>query len=79
MVAYAVRITEENRQAIASEHPYFDTDEFQHWLDDHEVGFFLRDPQSIFDCRYFEEVVLLEMYRFVRPRSGEMFQPVERR
>lgn len=78
MVAYAVRIAEENMQAIVSEHPRFDKEEFLECLEGYEVGYFLRDPSSVFDCKYFDKDVFLQMYTFEKRDNNELFRTVRR-
>lgn len=74
--AYAVSITEENRWAIASEHPNFDEDEFELWVDDEDAGFFIRDPNSPFDCQYIDRDVFKKIYRFEHDDHGVMFRQI---
>lgn len=51
-------------QAIASERPGFDVQEFEAFIEEHGTGYFLRDPSSQFDCHYFDDVVFFEFYMF---------------
>lgn len=78
MIAYAVQIKPENFGAIASEKPDFDLESTKKWLDFHEEGYFLRDPESALDCKYFESTVFSQMYTFSHPNSTELFKRVVR-
>lgn len=76
MNAYAVLIIPGNLNAIASEKPDFDFEETMQWLEQHEVGYFLRDEESVLDCKYFEEMVFFEMYAFEEADDGSIFRRV---
>jgi hypothetical protein len=67
MSAYAIAITEENlRGVIHSEAgPSYDLETALSWLEDHEEGWFLRDPGSPLDCEFFMPEVFFEMYIFL--------------
>lgn len=78
-LAWACKITRANRMAIASENPKFDLVEFEKWLSEHEVGFFVRDPSSVFDCRYFSDVTFNEMYIFARGDEDALFRRIIKR
>lgn len=69
-------MTMNNMWVIASEKPDFDKEEFINWLEEHEEGYFLRDPESVLDCQYFEPTVFLEIYTFTSPDRGELFRRV---
>lgn len=76
IVAYACRITESNMGAIASENPHFDLEEAMEWLKIHGSGYFLRDEESIFDCKYFEDFVFFQMYTFESSDNSDLFRRV---
>lgn len=78
MAGYACRITPANFQAIASEKPDFDLEEVKEWLEAHGEGYFLRDASSVFDCKYIEPSVLLELYIFADVDPSQIFQRVVR-
>lgn len=78
MPAYACRISAENAQVIASENPHFDLEKFQEWLNTHESGYFLRDEDSVFDCKYLADDVFALMYAFDRGGESELFRRVTR-
>lgn len=78
MAAYACRIIPENFGVIASEKPDFDRPQLEEWLREHEIGYFLRDPDSQFDCQYFDPTVFLQLYEFVHPSdTGALFREVK--
>jgi hypothetical protein len=64
MVAYACRIIENNFGVIASEKPDFDMKEIIAWINEHKTGYFIRDPDSVFDCKYMHDTVFFQIYRF---------------
>jgi hypothetical protein len=77
MSAYAIAVNENNLNAIASEAgTNFDLEYARAWLIEHGSGYFLRDEGSPFDCQFFEEIVLLEMYVFECEHDGALFRRV---
>lgn len=74
--AWACKINRENQAAIISEHPKFDLDEFEKWLRDHKDGYFVRDPSSPFDCRYFSELTFYEFYLFMPGNQDALFRQI---
>lgn len=68
-LAWACHITRANQGAIASENPHFDKDEFDKWVSDHELAYFVRDPGYAFDCKYMSAEVFFQIYRF---ESGDV-------
>lgn len=74
MVAYACRITEQNFGVIASEKPDFNMKEIVEWIEQHETGFFIRDPASIFDCKYMHDDVFFEFYKFADTDKDRLFR-----
>jgi hypothetical protein len=76
--AFAVRITEENFQAIASEKPNFNLEETLQWLEDHGQGYFLRHPGTSFDCEYFVDEVFTQLYAFAAADTSAIFRRVHR-
>lgn len=76
MVAYAIRIEEKNFKAIASENPKFNMEATLEWLEQHGQGFFLRDPESTFDCGYFVDEIFSQMYLFESADTSTMFRRV---
>lgn len=76
MGATACVISLENMQAIASENPRFDKQEFLDWLDVHQAGYFLRDPDSVFDCKYIEAHVFHELYFFTQKDQSQLFRAI---
>lgn len=68
----------ENMQVIASEKPDFDRDEFLEFLETHGGGYFLRDPDSVYDCQYFDPDIFPELYSFASPPRGELFRYVHK-
>jgi hypothetical protein len=77
-IAWACLITRLNRAVIASENPQFDEAEFDQWLRDHPVGYFVRDPDSPFDCRYMSDLVFHEMYIFEHGDEDALFRKILR-
>lgn len=67
MAAYAIAITEDNlRGVILSEAGRnFDLKAALQWFDEYGEGWFLRDPESGFDCAFFMPDVFEEIYMFV--------------
>lgn len=78
MPAYAIAVTEENiRGVIFSEAgPGFDLELALQWLEDHESGWFLRDPGSPFDCEFFMPEVFAEMYGFLNDDKSALIRTV---
>ena len=77
MVAYACLITEANLGVIASEHPKFDREEALQWIKEHETGYFIRDEESrAFDCKYMDEEVFKEIYKFEYGDYGDLFRRI---
>lgn len=76
MAGYACRITRENFQAIASEKPDFDLTEITDWLQVHKSGYFVRDPASIFDCKYLHDDVFFAMYIFPDNDLDQLYRRV---
>lgn len=76
MVAYAVRMSRTNQHAIASENPKFDKEVFDAWLADYLTGYFIRDPDSQFDCQYLHDVVFHSWYEFENNDDSEMFRRI---
>lgn len=76
--AYAVRINENNFQAIASEMPGFDLESTVQWLEDNGQGYFLRDPESMNDCEYFVDEVFMQLYAFNDRDVNAVFRRVHR-
>lgn len=77
-LAWACRVTEENKQAIASESgKLWDEIFFKQWLTEHPDGWFLRDPESSLDCHYFAESVFAEMYQFEAGDVNALFRHVK--
>jgi hypothetical protein len=74
--AYAVRIIEQNFQAIASEKPDFSLEETLDWLDKNGQGYFLRDSSSQFDCGYFVDEIFLQLYTFADADTNAVFRRV---
>lgn len=75
--AYAVRLNEDNYQAIASEKPGFDLEETRLWAEDHGGGFFIRDEETpAFDCKYMSDVVFHEIYKFERFSPNDVFHKI---
>lgn len=79
MVAYVCRITEANFSVIASEKPDFDLKEVISWLNAHEKGYFLRDPDSVFDCKYIHDDVFSELYSLVKVDEDALFRQAFKR
>ena len=76
--AYAVRIKEQNFQAIASEKPDFNLEETIQWLEDNGQGYFLRDPESKNDCKYLVDEVFTQLYAFGDGDFKAVFRRVHR-
>lgn len=76
--AYAVRITERNFQAIASEKPNFNKEETLQWLEDNGHGYFLRDANSQFDCQYFVDEIFSQLYTFADVDTNAVFRRVHK-
>lgn len=76
MIAYAIEVSVENKQAIVSEHPKFDSQEFDWWLEEHCDGYFIRDSSSVFDCHYIDKDLFSQMYIFTHPNSGDLFKRI---
>jgi len=74
--AWACKVTRANQSAIASEDPGFDLAAFNKWLAIHDVGYFIRDPDSPFDCRYMSDVVFDQMYIFANGDEGALFRRI---
>lgn len=77
-LGYACRITEKNFPAIASEKPDFDLDDLLDWLNEYRKGYFLRDPESPFDCQYLQDAEFFNMYAFCQPDYKDLFRRVLR-
>jgi hypothetical protein len=79
MVAHAIAITEENvRGVIQSEAgPSFDLEKALQWLEEHEEGWFLRDPSSPLDCEFFMPEVFNQMYIFLSMDQSSLIRRVE--
>jgi hypothetical protein len=67
MALYAIAITKDNiRGVIQSEAgKSFNLETALKWLEDHEKGWFVRDPESPLDCEFFMPEVFAEMYMFI--------------
>lgn len=67
MASYAIAITKDNiRGVIQSEAGLkFNLETALCWLEDHEEGWFVRDPESPLDCEFFMPEVFEEMYMFI--------------
>lgn len=76
MTAYACKIHRENFDIIASEKPDFDREFTERWLDEHEQGYFIRDPSSPFDCQFMQIDVFNELYVFDEGTPGEVFRVI---
>lgn len=77
---YAVRLNEDNYQAIASEKPGFDLEETRQWVEEHGGGFFVRDEGSrAFDCQYMVDLVFYEIYAFDGFDETDMFHKLIRK
>lgn len=79
MVAHAIAITEENvRGVIQSEAgSYYNLETALKWLEEHEEGWFLRDPSSPLDCEFFMPEVFNEMYMFLSKDQSSLIRRVE--
>jgi len=81
MQAYAIEITDENlRGVIHSEagKDYNLADALK-WYEEYGGGWFLRDPGSPFDCRFFMPEVFDQMYSFLSPLdTSSLIRPVVR-
>jgi len=75
-MAEACRITKENTWVIASEKPNFDKEEFDAWIEEHGVGYFLRDEGSKLDCSYIPPEDFLDIYIFESGDTGALFRKV---
>lgn len=76
---YAVRLNEENYQAVASEKPGFDLEATRIWVEDHGGGFFIRDEESTaFDCEYMVDLVFHQIYEFESFNENEIFHKIKR-
>ena len=66
MEAYAIAITEENiRGIILSEAgTKYDLDVALRWLEESEVGWFVRDPSTVLDCSFYTPEIFETMYAF---------------
>jgi hypothetical protein len=78
MSAYAIAITEDNlRGVIQSEAGLnFDLEMALLWLEEHEEGWFLRDPGSPLDCEFFMPEVFAEMYGFLSNDQSSLIRRV---
>jgi hypothetical protein len=77
MLAWACKISKENFQAIASEHPKFDLEEIKDWLAVHEEGYFVRDEDSMLDCSYMQIDVFKTIYKFHSNDLDSMFRQID--
>lgn len=75
-MAWACLTTRANKHAIASECPKFDEVEYERWLADHELGYFIRDEGSAWDCRFMSDVVFFQIYRFEHGDVDALFRRV---
>jgi len=80
MQAYAIAITEENLNGVIhSEAGWsYNLEAALQWLEEHEEGWFLRDPGSAFDCAFFESEVFGQIYTFLHSDAGSLIRPVIR-
>lgn len=77
--AYAVRLNEDNYQAIASEKPDFDLDETRAWVERNGGGFFVRDATSKqYDCTYLTDGAFHQVYAFETFNSKDVFHKLMR-
>jgi len=78
MSAYAIAITEDNlRGVIHSEAGVsFDLELSLQWLYEYEAGWFIRDPDSPFDCAFMAQEVFDEVYTFLSADSSELIRRV---
>jgi hypothetical protein len=78
--AYAVRISMENLQAIASEHPRFNREELKKWMALHGEGYFVRDDvYKSFDCQYLRPEVFHKIYAFENGDTEALFRKISKK
>ena len=80
MPAYAIAITEDNiRGVIASEAgPNFDFITALQWLKEYEEGWFVRDEETAFDCKFFEPTIFLQIYAFTSNDDNDLIRNIIR-
>jgi hypothetical protein len=76
-LAWAVRVVEENYDAILSECAGgFDRSLLLEWVEEHGTGYFLRDADSPLDCLLMDEENFLLLYHFENGNESAMFRTV---
>lgn len=80
-LAYAIRVTEANIKSIilSEAGESYNVIDALKWLQEHGEGWFLRDEDSVLDCKFFRPEIFTVMYKFVDYDDGRLIHQVSSR